>query len=308
MTKMQKIRSKVLQKRNALVGMIALVVAVTPLALNRCGKGLDTDKTLTSPSTTVSVKPSVTPTPSVSVESPFNPTKIPGLVAWFRAEYFAEHAVQDGASLAGATWPNAASSTLGALIASGNPTFYQSSGPNQKPAVRFNSAGPDKFTSQNASGLSTSVTGFTGYVVAKNAVGTGSGLYWMSSLFPGGPAIALPTDDSMILGGGTTLIRAGYCRAVNFNSPTINLDNGFHLFKVTWENSSTYLVLEVSGSSAQSIVTNPGPVNLSGDFIVGFDGSNTMNGDIAEVLIWLRTLDQSEINTMNTYFRDKYGL
>ncbi len=296
-------KDKILKKRNALVGLIAASIVVTPIALNRCGKGLDTDKTISSPKASVSTSPTVTPAPSASSALPFSPNQISGLVAWYRAEYFGTQGMDYGQTITLA-WNNAVDSSLGALTPVSTPVYYTSAGPNSTPAVHFDAA-IDKFVAQAASGLSTTVTGFTSFVIAKSQL-AGTGIYWMNSNFPAN--ITCATYDSMFLGGATTFTQAGLCRGASYAVPTINLDSNFHIFRTTWDSTSTNLTLDISGLGAQSTTSVGSSINLSGDFMLGYDGSNYMNGYISEVLIWTRLLSQSEIDLINTYFRNKYGL
>ena len=120
--------------------------------------------------------------------------------------------------------------------------------------------------------------------------------YWKGSEF-GGDGI----DDGVVsLGGSTQALKiddAGIIGQV-YNLTTVYDGNGA-------ANSSA---IYFDGEILKTFIDNSDPTDALSNFYLGWDGDNsTFNGDIAEVIVYNRILNDCEIASLNFYLGNKYG-
>jgi hypothetical protein len=216
--------------------------------------------------------------------APFDPASISGLTLWLKADAIA--GLSDGDPVG--TWADASGNGNDAVQAteSFKPT-YKINLVNGLPVVRFD--GVDDLLTTPALNLGT-----RSYVVVAKKNGAAGGSYH-GVLQQGGPIyyqLYAQTNWSMYLGG--------------VHDFGVTFDEAFQAVVMTCADGAGNLQLRKNGvagtSGTGSSTTENTPLS------VGRFGSNVLNGDLAEVLVYDSVLSSGDINDLESYLTSKYGL
>jgi len=233
----------------------------------------------------------------------FNPRSLPNLQLWLPADR-----INQANNTAVATWAdqsgNGYDATQGTSAA--RPT-YIASGLNGLPVVRFDGTDDQMTLGASALGMLRNVAGATVFVVAKY-VGTASNRRSFAILRNGDDAnrlalFKLTTNVYQI--GGRRLDTDSFQGA---NSTTSATDN-FILHTNLTNYQSTLLQQYVNGSlDGQSTSFQTSGNTSDTDSSAILVGSTTFNGDIAEIIVYNRVLNTSELAQVHRYLARKWGI
>lgn len=293
--------------KKQLAAFLIVLFVTMPLALQRCGQGVDTDKTLKVGYFGASGGPSASP----SFSGVFDPNKIADLKLWFDASYFSGLGLADGALISGGTvWGNIVDSTGATHVSltTGTPYYYRTSGPNGTPAVQFNNTA--YFSSAPAAGYDSAAGGMSVFVVGK-ILNTGGTLFAVS----GGTGFSAVADDFVRLHSSavSNLVFESNKTPSLISSAIVNgVDTSqSHIYVGIWNpaSSGTELFVMAAPSETATNVWNPGSVlNLGGVIHLGWSGSIYLDGSISEVLVYKRAINVSEQALVMEYLKAKYKL
>lgn len=218
---------------------------------------------------------------------------LPGLVAWYDA---AKHITLNGSTVS--SWGDSAftadaNKTLNQATAAKQPT-YIASDPNYngKPTLQFVSANSQFMFSGT---WTTALNQPSTVIMVGNSDGSGATQYWKDGLVIDSGNIAATANDLIYAG---TVLSAGATNA----SPKIiaGIYNGA---------SSVIYRSQKTGTSG-----NAGTTGVTG-FTLGSGGAasypagvNTLNGKIAEALVFNRALSNEEVGLVMTYLGQKYNI
>lgn len=222
-----------------------------------------------------------------------DPSSIGGLYNWFAAD--AITGLSNGGSVV--EWRNAASRTPGndLITASGTPT-YQTNVVNSLPVVRLGGSAYLKFLAtalQNASytfvivckfsSLANAYTGILGY-----NVGADSGGYFVKS---NGTTAHYPPNSTSYDGTGAATIDTTAWNYLVLNVKGLTYDT------------------RKNGAADKTGTSFSWNASINSAFIGNqFVGSRVMSGDIAEILIYARSLSSSETTSIESYITGKYAI
>ncbi len=236
-----------------------------------------------------------------------DPPPLSGMLVWWAADFGSNcsGACTDGASQS--TWADqSGNSNNGGLNICGTAGVYHTNQINGKPAVTFN-------------GNSGSTAAATCYATPTTLDNKSTTTMVAVARFAAGPGVELTLGaggtsafrwEGNGLGGGSNLfgIFQGSASNIGFDSAasvqtwfqanvTYNSSTGAYAFRL---NRAT----DGSGTNAKSITANFSNVgiNQAGGSI------NTLNGQVAEFILYNRVLSAGEITTVETYLNSRYGL
>ena len=218
--------------------------------------------------------------------STFTPLQIPYMVAWYKAD--AITGLADTAAVT--TWADSSDNGRGATQAtSGNRPVYRTNILASKPVVRFD--GTNDFLRTSTFSLSKPVTVVA---VAKSAV----------------TASVNHTYVDGVAGGELQLMKTGtpqYQLSSGGPASTTTVDTAFHIL-VGIANGDTDSKLWVDGgapATGTTSLTAMGGITLGA---YGTGGTNFLNGDIAEVILYSGELSLADINDLGQHLATKYSL
>lgn len=206
------------------------------------------------------------------------------MVAWYRGD-----SLVDGSGGVASSWQDKTASDYD-LSPSGSPTIVDS-GLNGRLAARFVRASSQTFTRSSTPSQSQP---FTVAVVGKcTAIAGGS-----RNLFCSDGGFVLGTYD------GTSTQVGMYAGGASGVSGTTGIGD-FHLFEFTFNGGSSRLAVD----NVQEGTGDPGGNGLSGFRIGSVPGpADYLDGEIAEVVIWDKVLNSTELDELWTYVQAYYGL
>jgi len=239
----------------------------------------------------------------------FDPSDVPGLRAWFRAD---SYAAADGTELTG-TFPwmeRTRSYLLTPESGPDHPYFFASSGPLGRPIVRlYDGSGPRRFRDGAFNFSTVGVSGITIFMVIQPIVG--------ATTTP-----ILGISNTAGFGAGSSYVTVAYdpgpgiTARVGINAQTdISVGTGvpaaFRIVTVAWSGVAPGALelavgglAPVSSSGAYGIAQT---LPLAGDFILGAAGG-TIGTDMAETLVYQRSLSSTERGMVMQYLSNRYGL
>jgi len=242
--------------------------------------------------------------------APFDPSALPGLVAWFRADTSAFIVFDNGATVE--TWPDDSSNNNDLNSYEGAPTYNASDALlNNKPSVTYNGSASNYRS--NPTGLPTGSSACTTYVVgywdgtAGNhaAFGWGANAYTGSRMsHGGGSGSGLPTPGFLSFesqGMVSTL------RTISINTPYVFFFP--YTAGASYAASTTYL----NGIGATGAFTDgtPNIINPVSEITIGRPATaatERWTGAIAEVLVYNVTHGPEEYDAVQNYLGTKYGI
>lgn len=218
--------------------------------------------------------------------STFTPLQIPSMVAWYKAD--AITGLADAAAVT--TWADSSDNGRGATQAtSGSRPTYRTNIIASKPVVRFD--GTDDFLRTSTFSLSKPVTVVA---VAKSAV----------------TASVNHTYVDGVAGGELQLMKTGtpqYQLSLGGPVSATTVDTAFHIF-VGIANGDADSKLWVGGGAPATGTTSldsMGGITLGA---YGTGGTNFLNGDIAEIIIYSGEMALADINDLGQHLATKYSL
>ncbi|MEZ4363434.1 MAG: LamG-like jellyroll fold domain-containing protein [Kofleriaceae bacterium] len=162
---------------------------------------------------------------------------------------------------------------------------------NGHPVLRFSGAQSLALTSF------TQTTTFTVFVVGRNTRVGGVSMI----LGPGGSS----PNNQMRWESSTQALFVGTGNGMPVSTSTIGNTMVFHSLSARYDGSSMIVYRDGSPTSTHSFTTS-GPWILAQ--VGAYYGSEFMQGEVAEVMIYDRALSDTERNTVNNYLRTKYNL
>ncbi len=173
--------------------------------------------------------------------------------------------------------------------------LYVTNALNGLPVVRFNPTNSQDFTLPN---FLSGTTGAEAFVVLKVAVAVPGVVraLWQWGHGSGGWD-AYPNASGQIVED----FESTSTHTVGSPAQPLNL---YHVYEVAGQ--TNYWAAWVNGILQSS--TNINTVGVNTTLALGYNGNNYFGGDVAEVLVFNRTLSASERTTVNTYLDGKYAL
>lgn len=235
----------------------------------------------------------------------YNAVPKSGLKLWLDATYIT--GLSDGTAIT--TWNDRSGNGYNAAQSdSAKKPTYKVNILNGKPVVRFD--GGDELALSSGFDMLKNVGGFTTIAVGKFGnpelnetfvkIGSGAG-----------------TSRAMLIKAGTKLTVAG--RRLDAESPIKNLESNnvvslvYHKIYtgiIDFANSNAYLYQNnVADGVNTNFSTDGNTENTNSTFIgIGGAGSEFLSGDIAELVVYNRTLSNNEITQINKYLSVKWGI
>jgi len=213
-----------------------------------------------------------------------------GVTVWLDASQLTD--LTDSASVA--TWTDMSGWNNNATKSAGSPT-YKTGALNGKPVVRFAKASNDAFTTADLSSQFPSAA--TVFVVA--TINPSSYSYSLVS------SLGNPTDEWFRYAGngyGDGMSYPGTFRSSRIDQYCAMPDSGSHIFAISSSASAWQMWIDGTGQGAAGGSYSAGAAQVVGS---GANGGS-LDGDIAEVIEFNRTLSSPEMAAMNAYLTTKY--
>jgi hypothetical protein len=238
----------------------------------------------------------------------FQPNTIPNLQLWLDATR-----INQANNTAVSTWADQSGNGYDATqsTTAARPT-YIASGLNGLPVVRFDGTDDQMALGASALGMLRNVGGATIFVVVKYSVGliTSPSLFFSTNISSASLRLETRQDLNSKLGTRGRRLDADSVQGVTSVQTTSTSSVIIHAAKVDYQN--TLLQQFINGALDGQLTTyhtsgNTSDTN-SNNIKVGTNNNSFLNGDIAEIIVYNRDLNTSELAQVHRYLARKWGI